>query len=432
VTRTARSVLLIVPVLAGAAAWSALDGLSLSKTEPASAALDLPVTTVKRGEVRFTVSARGELQGSNSEMLVAPMTGARELNITFLRQPGELVEAGDEVVKFDTTEQEFALAEAEADLGEAEQQVAQAEAESAAKEEETRALLDQAKSDLKLAELEARKNPLVAAIIARQNTLAVEAARDRARQLEQDLGNRKATSQAAILIQQAARNKAKVKSETARKNIDSMTLKAKSKGYVNIQQNTSGNFMFWGMQLPYFKTGDTARAGMAVAQIPDLHSWEIRAQVAELDRGHLAPAQPASIEVVALPGRTFQGKIKNIGGTNGPPWDRKFECVFALENPVSELRPGMSARMLVTTQVLQNVLWVPSQALYESDGRTFVYLHSGKSFSPADVKLVRRSESQVVIEGLREGQVVAMASPDQSSHKKESSGGGAMKALKGS
>ncbi|MBI5281658.1 MAG: HlyD family efflux transporter periplasmic adaptor subunit [Candidatus Solibacter usitatus] len=433
-TRIARFVLVGAPLLAGVAVWTALGDLPVRKPAPPPQSFDLPVTTVKRGEVRFTVSARGELQGSNSEMLVAPMTGARELIITFLRRPGELIEAGDEIVKFDTTDQEFSLAEAEADLAESEQQVLQAEADSSAREEEARASLIQARSDLVLAELEARKNPLLAAIVARQNALAVEAARDRLHQLEQDLSNRKATSQAGILIQQAARNKAKVKAETARKNIDAMTLKAKSRGYVNVQQNTNSNFMFWGMQLPYFKTGDTARAGMAVAQIPDLQSWEIRAQIAELDRGHLAPGQPAELAVIALPGRAFKGKIKNIGGTNGPPWERKFECVFSLDDPITELRPGMSARITVTTQVLKDALWIPSQALYESDGRAFVYLQSGKSFTPADVKLVRRSESQVVVEGLREGQVVAMASPEQSSRKKDtpSSGGGALKALKGS
>ncbi|MBI4892255.1 MAG: HlyD family efflux transporter periplasmic adaptor subunit [Acidobacteria bacterium] len=404
-----------------------------AKGAPVASASDLPTTTVKRGDVRFTVSARGELQGSNSEMLVAPMTGARELIITFLRQPGELVEPGAEVVRFDTTDQEFALAEAEADVAESEQQVRQAEADASAKEEETKALLLGARSDLKLAELEARKNPLLASIVARQNTLAVEAARDRLHQLEQDLSNRQATSLAAIRIQEAARNKAQVKAETARKNIDSMTLKAKSGGYVNIQQNTNGNFMFWGMQLPVFKTGDTTRAGMAVAQIPDLHSWEVRAKIAELDRGHLAEGQSAEISLIALPGRSFPGIIKNIGGTNGPPWERKFECVFNLNQPVSELRPGMSARILVTTQVLKSALWIPSQALFESDGRAFVYLNSNGSFSPKDVKLVRRSESQVVVEGLSDGQVVSLASPDLISRKKDGSqSSGAMKALKGS
>ena len=52
---------------------------------------------------------------------------------------------------------------------------------------------------------------------------------------------------------------------------------------------------------------------------------------------------------------------------------------------------------------------------------------SGAGFVPHDVKLVRRSESQVVITGVKEGQLVALASPDEQAKKKSS--GGAMKAL---
>jgi len=44
----------------------------------------------------------------------------------------------------------------------------------------------------------------------------------------------------------------------------------------------------------------------------------------------------------------------------------------------------------------------PGQALFEGGSRTYVYTPSGASFTPQDVKLVRRSESQVVVEGLRE------------------------------
>ncbi len=95
----------------------------------------------------------------------------------------------------------------------------------------------QAKAELRQAELEARRNPLVAAITARQNTLAVDAARDKLRQLEHDIPNRQATSTAGIAIQEAARNKAKVQAETARHNIESMTLKAHRAGYVSIQPN---------------------------------------------------------------------------------------------------------------------------------------------------------------------------------------------------
>ena len=394
----------------------------------AAPAEEIPTAQVKRGNVRITVTARGDLQGGNSEMLIAPMTGGREMIITYLRDPGETVEVGDVVVRFDTTEKDFALREAEADLAEAGQQVLQAGSENEAREEESRYALVHAKAEVRLAELEVKKNPLLAAITARQNELALEAARDRLRQLEHDLANRKETSRANIAIQEAARNKAQVKADTARRHIDAMTLKAKTKGYVAVQQNSFTNWSWWGMQLPIFQVGDNVRAGMAVAQIPDMQNWEVTARMGELDRGHLADGQPAEIEVAALPGRKFAGRIKNISGTTGPPWDRHFDCKLALENSGQELRHGMSARVTITTGTLDNALWLPSQALFESDGRTYVYAASGGGFSPVDVKLVRRSESQVVVTGLSEGKLVALASPDAMKSGK-SAGSGVMKAI---
>jgi RND family efflux transporter MFP subunit len=403
---------LLALVLASAslAGWAGLEAYRKADT-PAVPSIDVPTTAVRRGDVTFSVTARGELQGANSVMLTAPMSGGVELVITSLREPGELVHAGDSVVEFDTTELSFNLREAEADLAEAEQQLRQAKAESLAREEEARLALLKAESDLKIAELEARRNDMLAAIAARQNELAVEAARDRLHQLQEDLASRKATTEAGIAIQEAAIKKAQVKADMARKLIDSMTLRAPADGYVSVQQNTNSGMIMWGMELPIFQVGNTVRPGMAVAQIPNLEGMQVSARISELDRGHLAVGQQAKIEVVATPGHAFQGRIANIGNTMGPPWDRRFECKLAIDDPTPELRPGMSAEIEIVTASMNDVLWLPSQALFDRDGQKFVYLSRAGSFEPVDVELARSGESKVVIQGLDEDAVVALADP---------------------
>ena len=132
--------------------------------------------------------------------------------------------------------------------------------------------------------------------------------------------------------------------------------------------------------------------------------------------------------MVALAGKSFPGHVKNIGGTGGSSWDRHFECRISLDQPSPELRPGMTSNLVITIESLDNVTWVPSQALFESDGRTFVYLKTPAGFMPRDVTLVRRSESQAVLTGVSEGSIVAMSSPDQQS-KSAAAPPSAMKAL---
>jgi len=386
-----------------------------------SRAAEVPTTRVKRGDVALTVTSKGELRGGNSEELAAPMTGEAELHIIVLRKAGDVVKEGDVVVQFDTTDQAFKLREAEADLAEAEQQVIKAKADGAALQEE------KAKADVRQAELDCRKNPTLSAIVAKQNDLALQSARDRLAQLEKDVENFKATNEAGIAIQDAARGKAQVQAATARRNIEGMTVHTHRAGYVAIHQNTNQNFGYRGMSLPPFRVGDRVNPGMVIAEIPDLNSWVLNANIGELDRGHLSPGEPVEIQIVAVPFRKFHGHIKDLGGTSGPPWDRHFECKITLDDPAPELRPGMNANLVVEAETLHNVLSVPGQAVFDSDGRTFVWAKSGAGFAPADVKLVRRTESQAVITGISEGRVVALANPQQQAEKK--AGGGALQAL---
>jgi len=416
---------LVIAVLA-ALAWGGMRVIQLTAPEDRN---EIPTTKVRKGKVTITVSARGELQGGNSEVLTAPMVGG-DLPITSLREPGELVKPGDVVVQFDTTAQEYNLREAQADLAEAEQQVIKAQADAQASIEEAYYQTQATAATVKTAALEVRKNPTLAAVPARQNEIALEAAKNKQAQAEKDFKNKQATANAGIAIQKAAIEKSRVLAEQAQKQIDSMTLKAKTAGYVAIQQNSNQNNLYYGQLLPEYRVGDASRSGQAVAQIPDMSHWEVSASIPELDRGHLNPGQKVSIRAAAIPAREFRGHVKSLGGTSGSQWDRRFECRIALDEAGKELRPGMTSNILITVEALNDVLWIPSQALFESDGRAFVYLHTVQGFISRDVKLIRRSESQAVITGLAEGEQVAMSSPDQ--HKaatKAGDSGGVMKAL---
>jgi len=417
--------LLVLAVIAGALGWS---GLRLFRSLTATSTAALPTTRVKRGDVSLTVAAKAELRGGNPEELAAPMTGDSDMHITNLRKAGEVVKEGEVVLEFDTTDQAYKLKEAEADLAEAEQQVIKAQADGVAQQEENNYLLLKAKADVRQAELDCRKNSTLSAIVAKQNDLALQSVKDRLAQLEKDLANYKATGEAGIAIQEAARKKAEVQAATARKNIDAMTVKAHRSGYVSVRQNTNINWGYRGMTLPPYRVGDRVNPGMIVAEIPDLESWELAANIGELDRGHISTGEKVDVQVVAVPFRKFHGGVKDMGGTSGPPWDRHFECKITLDDPSPELRPGMNANVVINAEVMRNVLWVPGQAVFEADGRTFIYVKSGSGFAPADVKLVRRGESQAVITGVREGQVVALANPDQQTQKKAGAGG-ALQAL---
>ena len=171
-----------------------------------------------------------------------------------------------------------------------------------------------------------------------------------------------------------------VEVENRQRNIEALTLRGHRDGYASWTR-TLGQLSCPGHRAGV-RVGDWVRASMAVAEIPDLKNWELTAALGELDRGHLAVDQKVDVTVVALPGHPFHGRVKDLGGTGGPPWDRHLECRMRLDDPILELRPGMSVEVVITTDLLRNALWIPAQVLFESGSRTYVFTPSGNGFAP--------------------------------------------------
>jgi hypothetical protein len=372
----------------------------------------VPTTTVRRTDVAIEVSARGELQGGGARPLIVPRAGVAELPITFLRSTGDLVKAGDVVATFDPSGQQYDLTEAEADLEEARQQQIKAEAEALVALEKARLEVTMSQADLKVSELDQLDNPFQGSVEQRKNAIALEQARNRYAQAQVDLAHRESAKQTGVNVQRAGVKEAQAKVDRTRETLAGLTLRAPTSGYVQLAENTNGlSVLFFGMQVPTFQLGDSARPGQMVAQIPDMSGWEVSTQIPETDRAFLATGQSAVIRPKALPGKEFTGHISLLGGSAGSAWNRTFNCRIALDGADDGLRPGLSVDVVIRVETLENVLWVPSQAVFEREGRWFVYRQSPEGYIAHPVTIVRRTESQAVITGIEEGVTIALSDP---------------------
>ncbi len=86
---------------------------------------------------------------------------------------------------------------------------------------------------------------------------------------------------------------------------------------------------------------------MAVAQIPDLKTWEISAQVGEQDRGRLTVGQRPRSRWWRFPEKVPRG-CEEHGRHDRAAVGPALRVHAALLDPGPELRPGMSARIVVT------------------------------------------------------------------------------------
>ena len=77
------------------------------------------------------------------------------------------------------------------------------------------------------------------------------------------------------------------------------------------------------------------------------------------------------------------------------------------------LRPGLLADAEVIVERLENVVYIPYQAVFDTTQGPIVYLWNGRMLEPRPVELGKRSESQVVIlSGLEQGDQIGLQSPD--------------------
>jgi HlyD family secretion protein len=118
-------------------------------------------------------------------------------------------------------------------------------------------------------------------------------------------------------------------------------------------------------------------AASTIMTIADMSLITAEVKVDETDIVNVALGQKAEVTIDAIPNRTFHGHVTEIGDTailrstgvaasqsNTSDQDAKdFKVVIALDDPPSDIRPGLSCTGKITTATRPQVLSIPIQAL---------------------------------------------------------------------
>jgi multidrug resistance efflux pump len=376
----------------------------------------VPTTRVQRGTLELEVNTPGELHTPHSAMLVAPSVNGT-LQIVHLAKTGSRVKSGDVIVEFDPSEQEYNLEQSRSQLAEADQQIIKARADAEVKAAEDKVTLLKARFDVRRAELEVSRNELVSEIDARKNQLNLEEAKRHVAQLEQDVNSRAASNTAGIALLEEKRQTALLGMKQAQRNIDNMQVKSPIDGLVSIKDNMDTGMMFYGMTLPEYRAGDLVYSGRFLAEVLDVNQMEVVAKIYESDRSNVNVGQTAEVRLDAKPRDVFPAKIKSIAGMAsrndfGPNAIGRFEVSFSFLNQASDFHPGTSAQIRVRGNQLKDQLYLPSQCLFEKDGKQIVYVKHGVGFDATPAKIKFRTENRIAIEDLPEGTEVALINPE--------------------
>jgi HlyD family secretion protein len=396
----------------------------------------IPTAAVKEAELQLKVFTTGVLKTSQSRTISAPPIAGGTLQIVTLARSGAQVHAGDVVLEFDPSQQEYNLGQNRSDLLQGEQEIVKAKADAAVQTAEDQTALLKAKYAVRRAELEVSKNELLSPIDAQKNVLTLDEAKRALAQLQQDIQSHGAANEAALAISQEKRHKASLAMEQAEQNIKNMHITAPIDGLVVIRGNrdATGGFFMDGMTLPDYHVGDQANPGSPIAEVIDISHLEISAQDNEIDRINLKAGQSVELKIEALPGETFSGKVQTVGGaTSHEFWDdntqHKFDVAVELDHADPRLRPGFAVRVDILGDSLARAVSIPSGAIFEHDGKKIVYCKRNRGFEMQEVKVRAVSEGRAILTGITPGTVVALVNPEKKLTGNEKSSGSASPTL---
>ena len=118
-------------------------------------------------------------------------------------------------------------------------------------------------------------------------------------------------------------------------------------------------------------------AGSYIMTISDMSVVTAEVKVDETDIVNVRIGQEADVTIDAMPGKTFKGKVSEVGTqavlrtsglattqtTAGTQEAKDFKVVVTLNEPPSNLRPGLSTTAKIKTAEKKNALAIPIQAL---------------------------------------------------------------------
>lgn len=118
-------------------------------------------------------------------------------------------------------------------------------------------------------------------------------------------------------------------------------------------------------------------AASTIMTIADMSIITAEVKVDETDIVNVRLDQPAEITIDAIPNKTFQGRVIEIGNTailrstglaasqstTSSQEAKDFKVVIGMDNPPDEVRPGLSCTAKITTATRKNAVAIPIQAL---------------------------------------------------------------------
>lgn len=366
-----------------------------------------PTELVKSEKVELVITASGELESKQTAMIAPPSVSRMwQYQIKQLAPENSRVKKGQMIVSFDSKKISDRLIDKQAELDRAQKELDNSEI----KETETEQELILAVAEKKMAfekaqrkakiidnsrsENERQKSVIDFTIAENDLFLAKE-------KLKFHLDNKALN----LKLAKGKVNRLTAEVDDFKNDIERLQVKAPIDGMVIYRSN-------WQGEKP--AVGESVQFGQPIIELAVIEQMQLKAQIAEPDSGKIELGQRVKIMIDGTQEIVLQGEVVELGKVfrdkSSQDKRRVFDAIIAFEQPKDiVIRPGMTARIEVVTQIIDNALTISTQAVKLANGKGAVRMVGLFSESDKSIEVAHIVGEKVVIKsGLSQGDEVAL------------------------
>ena len=314
---------------------------------------------VKQGEFIQTSLLTGSLQARKAEHFIVPRTNTWQIQLKWMAKEGEMINVGDPVVRFDTSNLVSEVENLEMSLQQKKEMKLQKQANMNHQAFEVGVRLKRAEIQSKKDEIDASiPKGLEANFKYDEKKLKFKRSKQSYSDVEMEKKVKLANLKSEIMNLDLEIEEARGKLEKNQLLLKSLILTAKTKG--TLVYSTLG----W--ENRKVQVGDNVRATESIATIPDNTSLRVEAWANETGIRKIKSGQKVEFTLDAYPDRKYTGTVKDVlnSAEKRPHWGKAhyFSVIISMDSQdMTIMKPGMSVKCRVTTAHHKEAVLVPLQ-----------------------------------------------------------------------
>lgn len=370
----------------------------------------IPTGKVVKGTFFVDLYEEGELEAVNSAIISSPNISYRygNLKVTYIVKDGAEIKAGDTVIMFDPAEVQKGIIDAESRLeisiAELEKMIAQQESDM----EELKADHEVTRISQEISKIRFEQAQYESEIKKKEIQLNLEQADISLQRSQEQIDNRIKVNNEEVKQKKLSIEQDRSRLREANETLQRLFVTTPAPGIAIISKNWStGN---------KWQVGDQVWPANPMVALPDLSKLKATVNINEVDIAKISKGLRVEVKPDAFSESTFTAIVNSVANL-AVNKDRNskikvFPVEVYLDQTHENLLPGLTVSCRLIVDEIEDVLYVPIDAVYAEGDKFYVYRKSGGGYDKTEVETgASNSDYTIITSGLSERDEVALVDP---------------------